>query len=62
MAAMTTPLPSPPPPGPWVRRWLSAPRHAVYLAAAAGDEERALALDEWNAQLSAALLHDLAHV
>ncbi len=48
--------------GPWVQRWLSPPRHAVYLAAAANDPERALALYEWNAQLSAALLRDLAHV
>jgi len=47
--------------GPWVQRWLSAPRYAVYLAAA-GDPERALALYEWNAQLSAAVFRDLAHV
>jgi hypothetical protein len=45
-----------------VRHWLSAPRHAVYLAAADGDTERALALYEWNAQLSAALHRDLAHL
>jgi hypothetical protein len=43
-------------------RWLSAPRHAVYLAAADGDTRRALALYEWNAQLSAALHRDLAHL
>ena len=42
--------------------WLSAPRFAVYLAAASADRDRALALYEWNAQLSAALMHDLAHV
>ncbi|NIH69223.1 hypothetical protein [Modestobacter marinus] len=42
--------------------WLSAPRFAVYLAAAESDRSRALALYEWNAQISAALLHDLAHV
>ncbi|RBY92453.1 hypothetical protein DQ237_18525 [Blastococcus sp. TF02-8] len=42
--------------------WLSAPRFAVYLASTGTDRDRALALYEWNAQLSAALLHDLAHV
>ena len=42
--------------------WLSVPRFAVYLAATGGDRDWALALYEWNAQLSAALLHDLAHV
>jgi hypothetical protein len=45
-----------------VQHWLSAPRHAVYLAAAGGDTARALALYEWNAQLSAALHRDLAHL
>lgn len=39
MGAMTTPpsppsTPVPPPAEPWVERWLSQPRHAVYLAAA----------------------------
>lgn len=58
---MTTPH-MPPPAGPWVRRWLSGPRHAVYLTAATGDQDQALALYEWNAQLSAALQHDLAHL
>lgn len=52
----------PPHAGPWVIRWLSPPRHAVYLTAAGGDAERALALYDWNAQLSAALLRDLAHL
>jgi hypothetical protein len=56
---MTTPAP---PPGPWVERWLSRPRYAVYLAAASGDPARALALYDWNAEISAALLRDLAHV
>nr|WP_243851381.1 hypothetical protein [Modestobacter marinus] len=32
------------------------------MAAAESDRSRALALYEWNAQISAALLHDLAHV
>ncbi len=48
--------------GPWVVRWLSPPRHAVYLAAAGGDPRRALELYEWNAQLSSALLRDLGHL
>jgi hypothetical protein len=34
----------------------------VWLAAADKDESRALKLYEWNAQLSAAFLRDLAHV
>lgn len=59
---MTSPAVGPPPAGPWVRRWLGGPRHDVYLAAAGGDQDRALALYEWNAQLSAALFRDLAHV
>lgn len=59
---MTMSPPSPPPAGPWVERWLSGPRHAVYLTATAGDQDRALALYEWNAQLSAALQRDLAHL
>ncbi|WP_051144192.1 hypothetical protein [Modestobacter italicus] len=48
--------------GEWVERWLSVPRFSVYLAAADADRGRALALYEWNTQISAALLHDLAHV
>lgn len=56
---MTTPAP---PPGPWVERWLSRPRHAIYLAAADGDPAGALALYDWNAEICAALLRDLAHV
>ncbi|WP_327640042.1 Abi family protein [Kribbella sp. NBC_00482] len=56
---MTTPHPGP---GGWVEAWLSAPRISVYLAAAAGDRQRALDLYEWNTQLSSALLHDLAHL
>jgi hypothetical protein len=49
-------------PGPWVERWLSQPRHAVYLAASQGDPQLALDLYEWNAEISAALLRDLAQV
>jgi hypothetical protein len=60
---MTTPTPPAlPPAGRWVEAWLSAPRFAVYLAAASGDRARGLTLYEWNAQFSAALLHDLAHL
>ncbi|GAA4756536.1 hypothetical protein GCM10023328_45370 [Modestobacter marinus] len=64
MTAPTPPDSAPvlPPAGDWVETWLSAPRFAVYLAAAESDRSRALALYEWNAQISAALLHDLAHV
>jgi hypothetical protein len=48
MGAMTTsppppPSPGPPAPGPWVERWLSQPRHAVYLTASKGDPQLALA-------------------
>ncbi len=50
------------PDGPWVDDWLSAARLSRYLAHTSGDRERALALYEWNAQISAALHRDLAHV
>lgn len=53
---------SSPTPGPWVEAWLSPPRFGVYLAAAGGDRTKALALYEWNAAVSAAFLHDLAHL
>ncbi len=56
------PSPGPPGPGPWVERWLSQPRHGVYLAASQGDPQLALDLYEWNAEISAALLRDLAHL
>ena len=64
MTESTPPQPAPgvPSAGDWVERWLSVPRFSVYLAAADSDRGRALALYEWNTQLSAALLHDLAHV
>lgn len=57
-----TSTPSPPPAGPWVWQWLSVPRYRVYLAAADGDAGQALALYEWNSQLSAAFHRDLAHL
>ncbi|MDI9918360.1 Abi family protein [Rhodococcus sp. IEGM 1379] len=46
----------------WVQRWLSPERFATYVRKAGGSRERALHLYEWNAQLSAAFLHDLAHL
>lgn len=59
---MTTPTPPGRRPGEWVEEWLSPARFAVYLAAADSDRGLALALYEWNAQISAALLHDLGHL
>jgi hypothetical protein len=47
--------------GPWLERWLSAPRLERYLQATGDDRERALRLYDWNARISAALLRDLAH-
>ena len=54
--------PAVPPVGPWVLRWLSAARLAKYRNATGGDLSRALALYEWNARISAALMRDLGHV
>ena len=51
-----------PPDGPWVDGWLSPARLSRYLTHTSGDRQRALALYEWNAQISAALHRDLAHV
>lgn len=48
--------------GSWIERWLSAPRLRRYLDAAAQDRQRALALYDWNARVSAAVLRDLAHL
>ncbi|MEU6347175.1 hypothetical protein ABZ883_40275 [Streptomyces sp. NPDC046977] len=48
--------------GPWVEQWLSPARHGVYLAQAAGDPARALALYEWNTALTCAVLRDLGHL
>jgi len=55
---MTTSLPT----DLWIEEWLSAGRFATYLEAAGGSRSRALRLYEWNAQLSASFLHDLAHL
>lgn len=49
-------------PGPWVEAWLSPARFGAYLAAAGGDRRVALDLYEWNATISAAFQHDLAHL
>lgn len=48
--------------GPWVVEWLTVERFAKYVRAAGGDHARALAFYEWNARLSAELLHDLGHL
>jgi hypothetical protein len=48
--------------GPWVEKWLSEPRLRPYLRIARNDLAGALAVYEWNARVSAALLHDLAHL
>lgn len=48
--------------GPWVELWLSPERFATYLRQAGNDRVRALDLHEWSAKMSAALLHDFAHL
>lgn len=42
-----------------IERSLSAPRSGRYLAEKGGDHAGALALHDWNARVSAALLHPL---
>lgn len=42
--------------------WLSVGRFHTYLNAAAGDRSKALDLYEWNASMSAAIMHDLGHL
>jgi hypothetical protein len=63
---MVNPLPSQPfqvpTDGSWVDLWLGTPRLGRYLTAAGGDRALALALYEWNAQISSALQRDLAHL
>ncbi|WP_161606098.1 Abi family protein [Microlunatus speluncae] len=46
----------------WIDQWLSSGRFSKYLRAAGGDEERAVALYDWNVRLAAAFFHDLAHL
>jgi hypothetical protein len=43
-------------------RWLSRGRLAIYLSKTSNDLNRALRLYEWNAQVTAACLHDLGHL
>ncbi|HEY9310590.1 MAG TPA: hypothetical protein VIP82_22550 [Microbacterium sp.] len=43
-------------------KFLSAGRLGVYLAAAENDQGRALRLYEWNASITAVLLHDAGHL
>jgi hypothetical protein len=49
-------------PGPWVEAWLSPPRFGAYVAAAGADRQLALDPYEWNAVVSSAFQHDLAHL
>lgn len=59
---MTTYVAASLPDGPWIDNWLSPARLSRYLTQTGGDRQRALALYEWNAQVSAALHRDLAHL
>lgn len=59
---MTTGAATSLPDGPWLDAWLSPARLSRYLSYASGDRARAIALYEWNAQVSAALHRDLAHL
>ena len=49
-------------PPPWVTDWLTPGRYGKYFRAAGGNHQRALALYDWNAKLSASFLHDLGHL
>lgn len=46
----------------WVEDWLSPERFARYKQASGGDTSAALALYEWNAEMSAAIKRDIDHV
>jgi len=48
--------------GPWVERWLSTPRFAVYVRTCNGDRTRAIMLYQWNAATSQAFGGDLGHL
>jgi hypothetical protein len=48
--------------GPWVERWLSKPRFAVYVRACGGDRTQAIMLYQWNAATSQAFGLDLGHL
>ena len=45
----------------WMERWLSEPRLRRYLDVCQGDFTRALELCEWNLDLGAALMKDIAY-
>lgn len=45
----------------WIDQWLGSPRFQRSVDSAGGDRGDALALYEWNASLSAALLKDFSH-
>lgn len=45
----------------WMERWLSEPRLRRYLDVCQGDFARALELYEWNLDLGAALMKDIAY-
>lgn len=45
-----------------VSRWLDEPRFRVYLRAAEGDHEKAVALYNWNAEISASFLKVICHL
>jgi len=47
--------------GPWLEQWLSVHRLQRYLDEAGQNRAKALALYDWNARASAAVLRDLAH-
>lgn len=48
-------------PSMWMERWLSEPRLRRYLDACQGDFARALELYEWNLDLGAVLMKDIAY-
>lgn len=45
----------------WITAWLSEDRFAPYLRLCDGNQDRALALYDWNARLSSALMRDISH-
>lgn len=59
---MTEPAPERQAEAAWVKTWLSTPRSARYLWETGNDHQPTLALYEWNLQLGAALIRDIAHV
>jgi len=45
-----------------VARWLGGPRFRAYLEVTAGEHARAVALYNWNAEISAAFLEVIYHL